>query len=111
MEAERQRRVALNESAFRDVNERIAGGVAHWFEGTDDFMSFVCECGDTGCAEVVNLTRSEYERVRAHGARFAIVAGHDMPDVERVVERNERFSVVEKIHVGADVAKERNPRS
>lgn len=111
MDVERQRRVALNESAFREVNEHIAGQVAHWFEGAEDLTSFVCECGDGACAETVDLTRAEYESVRAHGERFAIVAGHEIPDAERVVERNERFSVVEKIAVGADVARERDPRS
>ena len=109
-DAERQRRVALNESTFREVNERIAGQVAHWFEGSDELMSFVCECGDTQCGEMVRLTPDEYERVREHGTRFTIVGGHELPDVERVVERNERFAVVEKIELGADVAKEHDPR-
>ncbi len=111
MDVERQRRVALNESAFREVNEQIAGQVAHWFEGAEDLMSFVCECGDGACAETVDLTRAEYESVRAYGERFAIVAGHEILDVERVVERNERFTVVEKVEVGANVARERDPRS
>ena len=35
-------------------------------------------------------------RLRAEPTRFAVKPGHELPDVERVVERHESYFVVEK---------------
>jgi hypothetical protein len=43
----------------------------------------VCECGYADCAEKTSMTVEEYEKLRANSAHFAIVHGHDIPDVER----------------------------
>jgi hypothetical protein len=48
------------------------------------------------CLEQVRLTRAEYEAVRADPARFAVVPGHEKPDVERVVEQHAGYFVVQK---------------
>jgi len=85
---------ARTESLFRGVNERIAESAGRF--GADD-ASFVCECDDPTCTDRVRVTLDEYEGVRSDGARFLIVDGHEDPDVERVVERRPRFSLVEKI--------------
>ena len=106
---DRAERAAKNEALFRDVNERIEelGDESYRAEPT----AFVCECSDPGCSEVVELTRREYEAVRAHGDRFAIVAGHELPDVERVVGHNARFAVVEKLGRAAEIARALDPRA
>src|SRR3712207_7921589 len=41
-------------------------------------------------------TPAEYERLRADARHFAVVAGHDIPSAEYVVERTDRYHVVEK---------------
>jgi hypothetical protein len=108
-EAERHQRVAENESIFRDINERIeASHIRFRVRGPQEFL---CECGDAGCTDRVYLTLAEYEKVRAHPARFAVVTGHEIEGVEDVVERDLRFSVVEKTGVGATVAAARDPRA
>jgi hypothetical protein len=99
---------ALNQMAFREVNERIAELSAEWRQ--TETSLFVCECSDPGCAESLEITSNEYERVRADGARFVVVAGHQIPEVERVVDGNGRFLVVEKIGVAANIAREADPR-
>ena len=76
----------------------------------DELAEFLCECGDAGCSQRVFLTLGEYEAVRSNAIRFAVVPGHEIPDVERVVEQNERFAVVEKLEEGARIATERDPR-
>ena len=58
----------------------------------------------------VELTLREYEEVRSHATRFFIVPGHEVTAVERVVEQNPRFAVVEKLDRGAEVAEQRDPR-
>ena len=104
----RAERAAKNESLFRDVNERI-------LEATERFeaptMSAVCECSDALCTEMISITLAEYAAVRARSDRFALVEGHEDPAVERVVERNGRFVVAEKVGDGADVARRLDPRS
>jgi hypothetical protein len=108
---ERLARTARNESLFREVNDRIeelsrnveAQGIAP--EG--GLIEFHCECGREDCTERVRLTVAEYERVRADNDRFAVVPGHETPEMEVVIEAGDRFVVVDKLPeveplVGAD---------
>jgi hypothetical protein len=91
MDAQGRQRVAMNEATFRRVNEGMEAG-----QKPDGLLTFVCECGRLGCNKLISLTRPEYEGVRAHARRFALVDGHEMPEVEDVIERSERYIVVEK---------------
>jgi hypothetical protein len=107
---ERIRRVGENEALFRVVNERIeALNLA--FATLTETMDIVCECGDIHCAERVVLGLADYERIRAESTHFVVVPGHELPEVETVVERGDGFVVVEK-HDGlpAQVAREHDPR-
>ena len=109
MEAEQEKRVAGNESLFRLVNERVEE--THDRFGMTGTQDYFCECGDAGCTDRVRLTREEYERVRSHPRRFAIVPGHDIPEVEDVVELHGSYGVVEKIGLAGEVAERRDPRA
>ena len=42
------------------------------------------------------MTLEEYERVRQQQDRFVVVPGHENERIERVVERAERFLLVDK---------------
>ena len=111
MDAERQRRIAENESLFRDVNERVEDTAERFTIGDDFAQEFLCECGDTACTERMTLTLREYESVRANPRRFGVLPGHEIPEVEHVVEQGDRFFVVEKTGVGGPVAEELDPRT
>lgn len=102
----RAERIGKNEALFREVNERI-GDVA---EGTA--TEFLCECGDASCTRPIRLMLAEYERVRSDPRLFAVLPGHQVEDVETVVEETDRFLVVEK-HPGgpAELAAEHDSRS
>lgn len=99
---------ALNQVVFREVNERIAELSAEWRQ--TDVSLFVCECSDPACAESLEIAPAEYERVRQDGARFVVLRGHELPEVERVVDGNARFLVVEKIGPAAEIARDADPR-
>jgi hypothetical protein len=43
------------------------------------------------------MTLDEYERVRSQRDRFALVPGHENSAIERVVERDDRYVVVDKL--------------
>jgi hypothetical protein len=90
-----QERRASTEALFRDVNERIAESAQRFEAGS---TAFVCECADPQCTDRVEATLDVYEDVRADGTRFILAAGHEHPDIERVVEDHGRFRVVEKMH-------------
>ena len=106
----RQECAARNESLFRDVNERIKSTASN---ASPMFTEFMCECADDSCFEHVSLTSEEYSSVRNMGPVFFIVRpGHEAADIERVVGGEaDRFEVVEKQGVAAEVATELDHRS
>ena len=103
----REERLANNEVLFRSVNEAIEqlavdlGGEAY---------EFICECSTRGCVERVELSRGEYEHVRADGARFFVVPGHEDPLLELVIEKKPTYLVVEKDGHAGNVAEATDPR-
>jgi hypothetical protein len=104
-----EERIARNEATFRSINEDIERGR----DADDDttLIGFVCECGSAECGRLIELTPAEYEGVRADPCRFAIVDGHEIPAVERVIERHARYVVVSKLEPSGSIAKETDPRS
>jgi hypothetical protein len=108
---ERARRIGQNEALFREINERIEGMNAA-FGAVTDTMSVVCECGDASCAQQIEIEMALYEHVRANPTHFLVVPGHEITDVEEVVEEHPTFSVVRKQAGGAaELARETDPRS
>src|SRR4051794_37377870 len=95
----RRERAAKNQSLFREVNERIdelANGAA--------LIEFVCECAYADCADAIRINVGDYKELRAHPTHFAVIHGHILEDVERVVAEHDRYVVVEKLGVAASVA-------
>lgn len=103
--------VARNDAIFRDSNDRI-DEVAERI-GAEDPLPFICECAKLECREVMRLTAEEYQRIRSHPARFAVVPGHEQgPNVSvETVERSDRFWVVEKTGRAKSIAAALDPRS
>jgi hypothetical protein len=91
MKPEGRQRVAMNEATFRKVNEGMRVG-----QDPAGLLTFVCECGRLGCSRLIELTRAEYEAVRANPLRFAVIDGHEILEAEAIVERHDRYLVVEK---------------
>jgi hypothetical protein len=105
-------RAARNQSLYREVNERVKA-INEAFDGLLPLGDWICECAKEDCSERLSLTHGEYEYLRADGARFAVVPddAHVFPEVEDVVERHERYWVVEKTGVAAELAERVDPRS
>jgi hypothetical protein len=87
-------KMARTESAFREVNEAIAKTADRF--GSDE-ADFVCECADPHCAHRITADLHDYDEVRADATRFLVAEGHDQPRIERVVETNGDYAVVEKL--------------
>jgi hypothetical protein len=102
---DRDVRIGVNEALFREVNDRIdqlQGTV-----GQDRTFEIVCECGDSSCVERFTISAGEYAAVRSDVHRFVVVPGHEVPDLERIVERHELYVVVEKTDPEAAEAAEK----
>ena len=59
----------------------------------------------------IELTRPEYEGIRANPRRFAIEHGHEILEAEEIVERHDRYLVVEKSgNPEAEIVEHTDPR-
>jgi hypothetical protein len=93
----RLERQARNEGLLREVNERVHDLAEGAWPDDSGLLDFHCECGvEPYCGELVRMTGAEYDEVRAQDDRFAVVPGHENPELERVVRRTERYLVVDK---------------
>ena len=109
---ERAERAARTESLSRDVNEEIQDTARGFGVTAGEELSFslVCECSDPECNAPILVSDNAYEAVRAHGARFFLIDGHELPAVEHVVERVGPYVVVEKTGHAGRFAKDHDPR-
>ena len=108
---QREDRIARNEALFRDLNERMRQ-ISESMSGGDPPATFeiFCECGAVDCMEKFGVPLSEYEAVRSHPERFILAAGHDSPEVERVVSTLDGYVIVEKHEEEAAIARESHLR-
>lgn len=88
-------RAARNEEIFRSVNERIEEGATK--HGVQAALPFHCECGRGSCLGTIEIPPPLYERVIRERYHFVLIAGHENPAIERVVERKPAYVVVEKV--------------
>jgi hypothetical protein len=93
---ERTRKVGENEALFRTVNEEIEGLNRGMAEISDHTLHITCECGDLLCTAPLLVPIEDYERIRADSALFFIEPGHEIRNVENVIERTLQFAVVRK---------------
>jgi hypothetical protein len=55
------------------------------------------------CTTTVLIPLHEFAEIDRATNRFLVVPGHELPDVEDVVERRDRFLIVAKRGAGADL--------
>lgn len=108
---DREQRIAQNESIFRAANERIADWEERGGREAEDGQLYLCECADGACTRKISLSDSDYERVRSDPAQFFVLPGHEVADVEVVVETHPDWVLVRKDDPEArKVVEETNPR-
>jgi hypothetical protein len=110
-EERRALRLALNESAHRNANERVVRTLTSRGFAPTDRVPLVCECGASVCREVVMLTIEVYDYIRAHSTWFLLAPGHEDEDttLERSVGAGDGYVVVEKIGSAGAEAERRDP--
>jgi hypothetical protein len=105
-----ERRMAENEVVFRKYNERIKKGFDELkriakeegqealVRDEDTPLHFYCECSDENCRQRIILKPSRYNEIHKHRDHFVVTYGHDVQSVERVIDGEADFCVVEKFH-------------
>lgn len=99
-------RIGRNDAIFRKANEGIREAVeVAEIEGR---LPFICECADPACREIVQMSMAEYRAVRRDARLFLKVPGHEAAAQGwgQVVERHDRYVVVEKIGPAGEVAEQ-----
>jgi len=93
---------------FRLANERMS----EWEErhALAETELYSCECADIECRDKVSLRKADYEKVRADARQFLLVPGHEVPDVETVIERHEAWLIIEKAPEVRETVERLDPR-
>jgi hypothetical protein len=100
--------VAARQVLSRIVNERIVQ-LSDGAESPVARLAVVCECGNDGCFERIELTKVEYDAIRSRATRFVLLPGHEMTAHERVVERRVGYVVAERAVPSAARSRARPP--
>jgi hypothetical protein len=95
----RATRLAANEAFFRSLNERLESDTP-----ASQPLIVLCECADEDCAQRLELARGEYETARSDPSQFVVAHDHADLEIEEVVLRTDRFEMVRKIGIGAEIA-------
>jgi len=101
--AAQEKRLALNEALFRETNERVEERV-RLFVGAEELFGIICECASLDCKERITVTQDEYATVRSDPSQFIVKPGHMVDEVEQTVVRNDRFEVIRKVGLAAEIA-------
>jgi hypothetical protein len=70
-------------------------------EGDDQFagvgsVEIACECGRSGCAEVIALPSCVYKQAQGEPRRLLLAPGHELSGIGRALSRYDSFVVVAK---------------
>jgi hypothetical protein len=97
----RARRLRQNEELMEELNRRMERMLEEIRdEGDDDLdapIAFLCECSHLDCRERIHLAPSVFDRIHRDPDVFVLVSGHEIPDVERVVDQMGDFLIVRKL--------------
>ena len=105
-------RVGRNQALYREVNERVRE-MNEAFDALLPIGEWICECANEQCFDKIEMTHEEYESVRAGERHFFVKPddSHVASEAELVVERHERYWVVEKIGLAGAIAEREDPRA
>jgi hypothetical protein len=114
-------KLAENEVMSRKPNEKVSqafdflnkvaqeDGQEHLLPPIDPNILFFCECSDEKCKERIELKKSTYDKIHQNSMHFLLVPGHNIPSIERIVQSEDNYLVVEKFQTPPDNAADFNP--
>lgn len=91
----RERRILGNEDAYHRFSERLWQRMSDNDE-IEDTARFSCECANAHCSTEISMTVGAYRHLRSHPRWFAVVSGHQAPEIEPVVGERDDYLIVER---------------
>jgi len=86
---------------MEELNRRMEQTLEEIREEQDDDpdapIAFLCECSRLDCRERIHLTPSRFDRIHRDSEAFVLVPGHEMPEVERIVDQEGDYLIVRKL--------------
>ena len=100
-----EERIAHNNATFREANENIRNKVDRELPPMT-VIPFLCECPREDCRQLVPMSLETYAGVREQPTHFISAPGHEKEEGSGavVVQRREKFVVVDKVGISRDVA-------
>jgi CheY-like chemotaxis protein len=108
---EKHTQAGRDEHSARAANELVSidGEQAGLADGAT--LAVLCECADLACHEPITMTVEQYEEIRSEPAHFAVLAGHEVLEVERVTAKRAEYLIVEKFGDAGREARASDPRN
>jgi hypothetical protein len=66
------------------------------FAGVGSVVEIACQCGRSGCAEVIALPLCVYKQAQREPRRLLLAPGHELPGIRRALSRYDSFVVVSR---------------
>lgn len=103
-----ERRQIENEMIFRRVNEKVGDELDSldamhiddnnlnqlWNDAI--LLNFKCECSDENCDKRIPIKLSDYKKIHENRDAFIIKLNHQVKEIEKVIQKEDNYSVVEK---------------
>ncbi len=80
----------------RAMKDRLAEVREAHDEDPDEPFGFFCECSDVDCRRRIRLEPSRYEAIHRDPDLFVLLPGHELPEVESVVDQEFGYLIVRK---------------
>jgi len=97
------------EEAIRKINERVQAGFDEikrlatedcqpsMICKDDNKLHFNCECSDVRCHKRIIMKQSEYQEIHKRRDNFIMVCGHEITEMERIVQKLPTYNVIQKL--------------
>lgn len=91
-----ERRLKENEVIFQQANKGVADFIKEGGANDDTVIGFYCECSNVDCRKRIPMSISDYQKFHKDQRHFIALKGHEMPQIETIVSKQDEFSVVKK---------------
>lgn len=74
----------------------IEDGNPHLVRKDDVLLRFKCECSDENCEARIPIQLTVYQKIHENRDAFIVKLNHQVSDIEKVIQTEDYYSVVEK---------------
>lgn len=98
-DGERPSQVALEQARVRGLNETLVSASLD-IDPPAPSLTIQCECGRSDCRTTLDVSQEFYRGIRRQANRFVVAEGHEVAEVDRVVQRLGKLTVIGSTYIG-----------